>query len=292
MAGLPAILLISINVSMAMKLLINLVLLFVIAASHSWVERLMVFDVTGKMVGEPGYIRGAVSRMDPRFNDFQMQHILPAPLESEISTADKLCKGTQLSWNYSAALPPLRAKPGAHLALQYQENGHVTLLRQTPQKKDSGMVYIYGTADPSTDDTLRSIHRVWDNQGRGGDRRGRLLAVRPFDDGQCYQINDGPVSVARQTQFPKQPMDPQGADLWCQNDFQLPMDVVEQYTLYWVWDWPTEPNPAAPFGKDEIYTSCIDVEIIPQIEQHRITYQGGQDLNVAGIESQLTTYLN
>lgn len=252
----------------------------------------MVFDMTGKMVGEPGYTRGSVSRLDPDFNDFQMQYLLQATLENEISDTDKMCKNTQSSWNYSATFPPLRAKPGAHIALQYQENGHVTLPDLTPQKKGSGSIYIYGTTDPSDDDTIHSIHRVWDYRGGGGDGRGRLLAVRPFDDGQCYQINTGPISRERQMQYSKPAVDPQGADLWCQNDFQLPMDIASRYTIYWVWDWPTEPSTATPFGKDEIYTSCIDIDIIPQPEQRPLVYQGEHDLNLAGIESQLMVRIN
>ncbi|EHK26803.1 uncharacterized protein TRIVIDRAFT_140997 [Trichoderma virens Gv29-8] len=173
------------------------------ALAHSWVERLMVIDTSGKMTGQPGYIRGTVTRLDPLFNDFQMQHLLPATNENEVSESDRMCKNSQTFGNYSTTLPALWAKPGSYIALQHQENGHVTLPENSPQKESSGMIYIYGTSNPSEDDTLRSIHRVWDCNGRGGDGRGRLLAVRPFDDGQCYQINNGNISRSRQAAYPK-----------------------------------------------------------------------------------------
>lgn len=36
------------------------------------------------------------------------------------------------------------------------------------------------------DDTLASVHKAWNKAGIGGDKRRRLLAVRLFNDGQCY----------------------------------------------------------------------------------------------------------
>lgn len=266
-----------------------LALYFAVGLSHSWVERLMVFDSHGTMTGDPGYIRGAVSRQDPAFNDYQMQHLLPPLARSAIPPSDKMCKHTQTMGNYTEEFPELQAWPGARLALQYQENGHVTLPELSPQKRNPGTVYIYGTVNPSHDDTLMSIHKVWNTAGTGGDKRGRLLAVRPFDDGQCYQINAGPISQYRQRRFRKVAADPQGADLWCQNDIRLPSDVHQRYTLYWVWDWPTEPSVSAPEGKPELYTSCMDVNIGPKQQLDALDFSEGQDLNRAGIKAQLET---
>lgn len=42
-----------------------------------------------------------------------------------------------------------------------------------------------------------------------------------------------------------------------------------------------------PNGKDEIYTSCLDIEMIPKIEIQGVTFQPSQDLNVAAIKNQL-----
>ncbi|KJZ72806.1 hypothetical protein HIM_07750 [Hirsutella minnesotensis 3608] len=254
--------------------------------SHSWVEQLMVFDENGKMVGSPGYPRGAVSRQNPSFNDLQMQHLITNG-GGEHKYAGRICKETQAIGNYTSSLPSLQAWPGAFIALRYQENGHVTLPELSPHKRSSGSVFIYGTTQSSNDDLLDSIHQVWNEDGTGGDRRGRLIATRGFDDGQCYQINQGPISRERQEKYPKTASDPQGADLWCQNDIQLPHDIGPRYSIYWVWDWPTEPYSAAPKGSMEVYTTCIDIDIDPGISPTRLTFKAEQDLNFAGIKGQL-----
>lgn len=185
------------------------------------------------MTKQPGYIRGAVARLNPQFNDFQIQHLLPATNKNEVSDFNQMCKHSQKFGNYSTVLPALRAKPGSFIALQHQENGHVTLPENSPQKQSSGMIYIYGTSNPREDDTVRSIHRVWDYNGRNGDNRGRLLAVKPFNDGQYYQINTSTISKNRQAAYPKKAVDPQGADLWCQSDFKIPIDIItDYYTIY------------------------------------------------------------
>ncbi len=54
------------------------------------------------------------------------------------------------------------------------------------------------------------------------------------------------------------------ATQWCRNHVQLSQDAMQGlYTLYWVWDWPTSSGtPRALKGKTEIYTTCIDVDIV------------------------------
>lgn len=246
----------------------------------------MVIADNGTMVGKPGYIRGTISRLDPTFNDFQMQHLLPTSPEN--LDRDNICKSTQTFRNYSAEFPALKAPPGGFVALQYQENGHVTLPELTPEKRNSGYVYIYGTSNPLDNDTLSSIHGVWNEQGTGGDGRGILLAVREFDDGRCYQINNGPISIERQMLYRKVAMDPQGADLWCQNDVQLPYHISSPwFSIYWVWDWPSSPSAVLPEGKQEIYTSCLDIQVIEGLQLHFLKYIDGQDLNSASIKHQL-----
>ncbi|KAJ3469756.1 hypothetical protein MRS44_003821 [Fusarium solani] len=259
-------------------------LLLPVVAAHSWVERLMRIHPNGTMVGKPGYIRATVSRLDPSFNDLQMQHLLPPNdgVARSLTEQDRMCKESQTFGSYSPELPPLEARAGDFIALQYQENGHVTLPQNTPQKSSSGTVYIYSTSNPTDDDTLLSIHKIWNKQGTGGDGRGRLLATRPFDDGQCYQMNSGPLSMQRQREFMKVPMDPQGGDLWCQNDIRLPLDVRDSLTLYWVWDWPSS-NPEM----DEIYTSCMDIKIVPGTQDDGENFIDGQDLNTAAVKGQM-----
>lgn len=265
--------------------------LAIITNAHSWVERLMVIDNSGRLVGNPGYVRGTVSRLSNGFSDTQMQNLLPPSganrVCQQLSPNDLICRSTQTRGNYSVEFPPLQAKMGDYIALQYQENGHVTLLTNTPQKEDSGLVYIYGTSKPSSIDKLASIHHVWNENGTGGDMRGQLLATWSFDDGRCYQINSGKESLSRQKRFPKIPADPSGADLWCQNDIRLPSNVDGLYTLYWVWDWPSKATTACPNGLQEVYTSCMDININPERRTGSMKVTKTADLNVAGIESQI-----
>ncbi|KAH6705760.1 hypothetical protein EV126DRAFT_516664 [Verticillium dahliae] len=266
------------------------ILLFALPLSgaHSWVERLRRLDLNGTMVGDPGYIRGFVSRLDTTFNDLRMQHHLPPNgrvAEQGILPTDRICRDSQRAMQSSDMFPRLQARPGDFIALQHQENGHVTLPETSPHKEHGGTIFIYGTQVPAEDDRLLSIHRVWNEEGTGGDRRGSLLAIRPFDDGQCFQINNGPISIARQDAFNKDPADPQGADLWCQSDIRLPNSIDGIFTLYWVWEWPSKSGDQQP--PTDIYTSCMDIEVSACIQQGEVSYIDGQDLNWAGIEEQM-----
>lgn len=277
---------------MPLKLIAVFLGLLPLSSCHSWVERVRRVALNGTMVEDPGYIRGAVSRLDPAFNDLKMQHLL---LPADNIDSGMLCKDTQRSENYLSYLPALQAQPGDFIALQYQENGHITLPQNDPQKTDSGRVYIYGTSTPIEDETLTSVHLIWNEQGTGGDGRGRLLAQRPFDDGRCYQINDGLISLQRRQDFSKIPLNPQGADLWCQNNFRLPTNIEGRYTLYWVWDWPSGPTDELLNGQQQLYTSCMDVYVSSDVPSNdyfvhtepEVRYINGQDLNWAAIEEQM-----
>lgn len=235
--------------------------------AHSWVEQLTVISPNGTFIGAPGYVRGNVLRTAPNFGDPLMVNLLPPngrPASESILKSDLMCKDSQQKQVQTDGSPRLQAAPGALVALRYQENGHVTLPQTQPGKPENrGTVFIYGTTQPSETDTFLGIHKQWNAAGTGGDKRGKLLATQPFDDGQCYQINGGEISVARQTQFPHQASQLMGADLWCQNDIAVPSDapVGKLYTLYWVWEWPTAPSQDVPNGKAETYTSCLDLEI-------------------------------
>ena len=258
-------------------------LLIRLTYAHSWVERLMRVELNGTLVGPEGYIRGAVSRQDPGFRDEQMQNrIIP----DDALYDDHICKSTQRASNYSIQFPWLAAHPGDLVAVQYQENGHVTLPDEV-LKPSSGWVYIYGTSRSLKSDRLSEIHKVWNEEGNGGDQRGRLLAIRPFDDGRCYQINQEIISSTRQRTFAKTAQDPQGADLWCQNDFRLPLDIQNKYTIYWVWDWPSRPSSEFPKGKSEIYTSCADIHLLRGGKNEQVVFIPGQDLNAAAIQEQI-----
>ena len=253
----------------------------------------MVIAPNGSFTGNPGYARNNTMRTVPGFSDLLMVHILPGQGQPSIeerqapspsvaapaagtSTAfsdtmsilptDPMCKKTQQTQMQSNGSPRLQAAPGANIALRYQENGHVTLPQNQPGKQaNRGTVYIYGTTQPKTDEIFLDVFKQWNAAGTGGDKRGVLLATQPFDDGQCYQVNSGNISTVRQAQYPHQANQLMGANLWCQNDIQIPADAPsgQPYTLYWVWDWPTMPgvDPNLPNGKAELYTTCMDVDI-------------------------------
>lgn len=264
--------------------------------SHTWVEQLMVIDSNGTFVGAPGYARGNVLRTAPEFSDPTMTYLIPPNGRangSQILPTDRLCKETQRIHNQTEGSPRLQANPGAAIALRFQENGHVTLPWNQPGKpKNRGTVYVYGTTQPRDNETLLAVHKVWNQDGTGGDKRGVLLSVQNFDDGRCYQINHGNISESRQTEFQHEPDKLMGADLWCQQDIALPLDIQtgKPYTLYWVWDWPTAPHvdPGLPYGKPEIYTTCIDVDVVerPTTYAHVSGYINNQSLNNAAIPSQ------
>ncbi|KAL2013127.1 hypothetical protein VTN00DRAFT_652 [Thermoascus crustaceus] len=271
------------------------------ASSHSWIEQLMVIAPNGTFVGAPGYARGNVLRTAPGFSDTKMVNLIPPTnrATNEILPTDTMCKDTQRKQIQTEGSPRLQAAPGAAVALRFQENGHVTLPQnQAGKPKNRGTVYVYGTTQPREDDTFLAIHNVWNRNGTGGDKRGILLSVQNFDDGRCYQINGGQISTQRQAKFPHQANQLMGADLWCQQDIALPSDVPpgKPYTLYWVWDWPTAPgvDPNLPKGKNEIYTTCMDVDIMdgPKVHSNVATgYVEDQPLDNAAIPSQFAELL-
>ena len=264
--------------------------------AHTWVEQLTVIAPNGTFTGAPGYARGNVLRTSPGFSDPLMTNLIPPdgrPTGTEILPTDLMCKSSQTIGNQTAGSPALIANAGDMVALRYQENGHVTLPQNQPGKPaNRGTVFIYGTTQPSNSDTLLGIHGVWTTDGKGGDGRGVLLATRNFDDGQCYQINSGSISKARQKEFPHQANQLMGANLWCQSDVTLPTSISgSSYTLYWVWDWPTAPGTAGfPNGKNETYTTCMDISISSGSgSSQSIDFIQNQDLNSAAIQSELST---
>ncbi|PYH49100.1 uncharacterized protein BP01DRAFT_353425 [Aspergillus saccharolyticus JOP 1030-1] len=275
--------------------------------AHSWVEQLTVIAPNGTFVGAPGYPRGNVQRTVAGFSDVEMTYLIPPDgraNQSQILPTDKMCKDTQELYNQTEGNPRLQASPGAAIALRFQENGHVTLPQTQPGKPPNrGTVYVYGTTEPKADEKFLDIHRVWNRDGTGGDRRGVLLSEQNFDDGRCYQINSGNISEHRQVEFPHVADQTMGADLWCQQDIALPANAPsgKPYTLYWVWDWPTAPHVTAalPNGKQEIYTTCIDVDVVENADLTHTYVKAGaagyvedQSLDRAAIPSQFAEIMD
>ncbi|KAF9884320.1 hypothetical protein FE257_001898 [Aspergillus nanangensis] len=272
-------------------------ILLTTAGAHSWVEQLMVIAPNGTFVGSPGYPRGNVLRTDSSFSDTAMVNLIPPNgRPNKILRSDSLCKQTQQKQTQkSKDSPRLQASPGAAIALRFQENGHVTLPQnQVGKPHNRGTVYVYGTTQPKENEKLLNVHGVWNKNGTGGDRRGVLLSTQNFDDGRCYQVNSGGISQKRQAEFPHEADQLMGGDLWCQQDIALPFEAPsgQPYTLYWVWDWPTAPraDPGLPEGKQEIYTTCMDVDVVdstvPSHSRIQMRYIEDQSLNRAAIPSQ------
>jgi hypothetical protein len=99
----------------------------------------------------------------------------------------------------------------------------------------SGNVYVYGTTQAKDDEKLLSIHEVWNADGTGGDKRGKLLGTHYFDDLACHEDrNVAPFEI-----FDARKASTGLDELLCQTDFQVPSDVEVGDTLsvYWYWDW-------------------------------------------------------
>ena len=252
---------------------------------HTWIEQMKVIDSTGAFTGDTGYARGWFARGEG-WSDKAVQQKIEV-----FDDAAAMCRFPKVGENQ--ILATLKASPGDNVALLYNENGHVSF--HTPSKpKSGGIVYIYGTTDPKPDDKLKAIWKKWTVDGKGGDGRGSLLAVRKYDDGQCHE----PVSA----NFSQEKLDRIAKDginemFMCQNDITLPDNLKpgEKYTIYWVWDYstmktdskaeePTDESRAAM----ELYTSCMDIDIVAGPGTSKSLAYSATDIQNSGIKSQLT----
>lgn len=276
------------------------------ASAHSWVEQMRVIAPNGTFTGLPGYARGNFLRTATGFNDTTMTYLIPPDGQANVTVVyntTKLCKDTQQTQTQTLHSPRLRVNAGDAVALRYQENGHVTLPWNQPGKPPNrGTVYVYGTSKPKVGETLLDVHGVWNWNGTGGDGRGMLLSEQNFDDGRCYQINTGNISEYRQGKYAHEANQLMGADLWCQQDIKIPASTPtgKMYTLYWVWDWPTRPDadPTYPDGKQEIYTTCMDIDVVGQASNSSSdatetdSYDEGQSLDEAAIPDEFDDLTN
>ncbi|RDA88898.1 hypothetical protein CP532_5394 [Ophiocordyceps camponoti-leonardi (nom. inval.)] len=212
-----------------------------IVRGHSWIESAFVIAPNGSYIGAEGFPRGYIPRTDPAFNDKQAQHLIP---DGAFYSGNEVLNKFPPSAN-NPQFPLLQAAPGQRVAINHLENGHVTLPQNQANKPlNRGTVFLYGTAQPMEQEKLFDVHLRWNQDGSGGDRRGRLLATRNYDDGQCYQDNKQPIAQERVSRLAAD-----GAsldrELRCQSIITIPTDVKpgSVYTVYWYWDWPTL-NPA------------------------------------------------
>ncbi|EKG09295.1 hypothetical protein MPH_13690 [Macrophomina phaseolina MS6] len=250
---------------------------FIIQAvvSHTWVDQVCIISLNGTFVGNYGYPRAYVPRTSSTDAADSNTYMLP-PLSSgrlRINELDYLCHPSQRTRTKSSSWPRLKATPGDFIAMKYAENGHVTLADNIRGKPaEGGVVFVYGTSAPKDDERIMNVLQ-WNNDSSGGDRRGRLLAWNNFDDGRCYQLNRSPLSLERQKVFPNPTPGQPGSsnEQSCETDAKIPLDVPAgtTYTLYWIWEWPTTAgaDPTYPDGKDEWYTTCLDVDIVGSTER-------------------------
>jgi hypothetical protein len=309
---------------MASFTILALTALLPFTAAHSWVERASRIAPNGTMIGPKGFARGYVPRdsTNPPFTDTIPTNILPIAGQPMYS-GDEILNKFPLDPN-PANFPLLEAAPGDHVAIIHLENGHTTQPQNQPNKpRNRGTIFFYGTSKPKDQERLFDVHLVWNRDGSGGDKRGRLLGTRNYDDGQCYQPSNAELSTSRAAALASE-----GAkheiELACQSDLQLPNDLKPGsiYTIYWYWDWPDlnpqeidiekttdgrypwagtfmrgekDPNgfKASAIAKNESYSSVIDIKITDSDEGFKQKSEGGsafiqnQDIYTKAIKSQM-----
>ncbi|KAM0305244.1 hypothetical protein HYE67_008842 [Fusarium culmorum] len=291
-------------------------------SAHSWVEYASKLARNGTMIGKMGYPRGFVPRdsTNPPFADSIPQNILPQAGQSAYSGQEILNK---YKLEKNPQFPMLEAAAGDYIAIMHLENGHTTLPENQPNKpKNRGTIYFYGTTQPKDEEKLFDVHLRWNKEGTGGDKRGKLISTRNYDDGQCYQPNNGQLSTGRSAE-----LKPKGAvhekELACQSDLKLPTDlkVGDIYTVYWYWDWPDlnkdnidmeatkngkfpwagtfmrgekDPNGFTmnAIARNESYSSVLDIKItapagVAAKDQNILEYVDNQNVYSAGIEEQM-----
>ncbi|KAI8932370.1 hypothetical protein NX059_010560 [Plenodomus lindquistii] len=247
-----------------------------LATGHTWAEQLRNINSKGQYVGQYGYHRNFLDRSDPGWNEEDRVWRLPNEqdgLEAGqlfIDEQTPLCMPSQTKPVQSEKWPRLKSPAGGWVAIRYTENGHVSF-PDTPlgHAKNGGTVFVYGTTEPQEDEKLFTVLQ-WTKDGQGGNKKGVLLSTSDYDDGRCYEKNGTPLSAERQKADPNfmvgqaQPGQPGNSPLRCEADVHLPEDAPEgkPYTLYWVWQWNIAAGtPGVPTGKDEYYTTCMDVDI-------------------------------
>ncbi|KAH7120918.1 hypothetical protein B0J11DRAFT_52013 [Dendryphion nanum] len=251
--------------------------------AHTWVEQIRVISGNGTYVGEYGYPRSFKPKTAPGFND-QADVVFLQPDSSVqppfIREDSPLCHPKQRKQVQSEKFPRAQTPAGSWLALRYTENGHVSnpgSANSAPfpgRRKNGGTVFVFGTTQPKEDEKIASVLR-WTEDGQGGDKRGVLLGVNDYDDGRCYELNGEALTAQRSKKIPNfafgQATGGQGTyPLLCETNVQLPKTAStgQPYTLYWVWQWPMEPNPKnGDVGKDEYYTTCMDVDIVDTLKK-------------------------
>ena len=198
----------------------------------------------------------------PTFRDEDMLYRLPRISQTEVLSADLICRDSQMTQNQTMGSPMLSARAGDTVLLMYQENGHVTKIDDDPNHNPNqtiNAIIVYGTLTSSpTDKFLDIIHSKVSSRIEG------WRAFEHFDDGHCYQDNGTPKALLRKS-LPQRPhLDVEGNDLWCGIDVTVPeaLTLGSLYTLYWIWNFNGVSNGDWTKPFTEIYTTCLDILIV------------------------------
>ncbi|KAK3996862.1 hypothetical protein QBC44DRAFT_230809 [Cladorrhinum sp. PSN332] len=240
------------------------------------------------MIGPPGFDRAHFERGAGPQEDY----LVPPNGGPKIFFPDtKLVKESQrklTDTSYSEQFPKLKVAPGDFVAIQYAENGHVTKPDGANPFKpiNRGTIYLYGTTETDLANVnFVDIHFKWTADGKGGNGKGKLLATRNYDDGQCHEAEPmGPDGKPRDEEgilSYRKKFISKGEALMCQSDVQIPLDakVGKTYTIIWVWDWPdmnvqgVAVPPASYYANQtdssepyvtipESYTGVLDYEVV------------------------------
>ncbi|AEO53380.1 hypothetical protein MYCTH_2294618 [Thermothelomyces thermophilus ATCC 42464] len=249
------------------------------ATAHSWPEQTVRLGPDGKEVGKPGADRAHIE------NGPDASFLIPPNGGPKVFDANQKIvrdgQGTLTDSSYSDQFPMLSVAPGDFVAIKHRENGHVTRADKTNPMKpiNRGTIYLYGTTENDLSNVnLMDVHLKWTADGKGGDGKGRLLATRNYDDGQCHEQKPADGDLEGIGDYRKQHVS--NADsLLCQSDIKIPEDapVGKIYTVIWVWDWPDmkEPGVAVPpaeYNSDQVatpetYTGVVDFKIVDPCDE-------------------------
>lgn len=232
------------------------------ASAHTWVESVTITGGKNPQPGQVGERRGA-----------SMSHFLRVFLRKTNNTLDLMKERVDVDIQGKAeslALPVcrssqqnpistdkrLKAYAGNIVQGTYTENGHVTKIGPPHDDRiTAGQIYWFGTTNPETSKMPIAEIIKWNEEGTGGNGKGRLITVTAYDDGLCAEPNETALSAERH----KAANVPQSEMIPCRSQFGVPKDVKPGlYHIYWVWDF-SKPNKP---GHVEWYTSCLDLEIV------------------------------
>ncbi|KAL2271077.1 hypothetical protein VTJ83DRAFT_448 [Remersonia thermophila] len=249
------------------------------ATAHTWPESTVRLAPNGTMIGNPGFDRNHIPDGDA--SSFKV----PPPGLNKVEPDHKLVRAGPLNAaSYPPEFPMLSVAPGDWVAIRYRENGHVSRADSEPMAKpvNRGTVYLYGTTHNDLSNvSFMDVHLKWTADGKGGDGKGRLLATRHYDDGQCHEAipatGDIAGIVASRRVFTNVEA------VLCQSDVQIPADapVGSVYSIIWVWDWATLDRwgvavPPATYEmhqgdpavlEQQFYTGVVDYKIVDPCDE-------------------------